>query len=124
MKYCPVSLTSVCCKTMERLVTADLMQYLELNGLLSDRQFGLRKSRSTEDQMLLVYSEIASVVDSGMVVDLVLLEISKAFDVVSHVVLLEKLRDLGVGAMLLNWIRGFLSNRSMCVRDGGVSSGF
>ena len=40
------------------------MQYLGLNGLLSDRQFGVCKSRSTEDQMLLVYSEIASVVDS------------------------------------------------------------
>ena len=32
------------------------MQYLELNGLLSDRQFGFRKFRSMEDQMLLVYS--------------------------------------------------------------------
>ena len=95
-----------------------------MNGLLSDRQLEFRKSRSTEDQMLLVYSEIASVVDSGMVVDMVLLDFSKAFDVVSHVVLLEKLRDLGVGAMLLNWIRGFLSNRSMCVRVGGVSNEF
>ena len=60
MNYRPVSLTSVCCKTMERLVAADLMQYLELNGLLSDRQFGVCKSRSTEEQMLLVYLKIAS----------------------------------------------------------------
>ena len=59
-----------------------------------------------------------------MVVDLVLLDFLKAFNVVSHVVLLEKLSDLGVGAMLLNWIRGFLSNHSMCVRVGGVASGF
>ena len=59
-----------------------------------------------------------------MVVDMVLLDFSKAFDVVSHVVLLEKLRDLGVGAMLLNWIREFLSNRSMCVRVSEVFSRF
>ena len=45
------------------------MQYLESNGFLSDRQFGFRKSRSTEDQMLLVYSEIAAMVDSGRIVD-------------------------------------------------------
>ena len=70
-------------------LAANLMQYLEYNGLLSDRQVGFRKSRSTEDQMLLVYSEIAAMVDSGRIVDMVLLDFSKAFDVV----LLEKLRS-------------------------------
>ena len=123
MNYRSVSLTSVCCKTMERVVAADLMQYLESNGLLSDRQFGFCKCRSTEEQMLLVYSEIAAMVNSSRIVDMVLLDFSKTFDVVSHVVLLEKLRELGVCAMLLRWVEGFLSNRSMRVSVGGVSSG-
>ena len=119
--YCPVSLTSACCKTMERDLVSELV-YLELNGLLSERQFGFCKSRSAEDQLLLVYSEVAGLVDDDLVVDMVMLDFSKASDVVSHVVLLGKLQAISVSDVLLNWIWGFLSNRKMCVGVGGVSS--
>ena len=53
--YRSVSLTSVCCKTMEMVMASELVMYRESKGLLLDRQFGFRKQRSTEDQMLLVY---------------------------------------------------------------------
>ena len=52
------------------------------------------------------------------------MDFSKAFDVVCHVVLLDKLRGIGVSTSLLNWIWGFLSNCSMCVNVGGTSSSF
>ena len=68
MNYCPINLTLVCCKSMGGAVAADLMQYLESNGLLSDRQIAFCKSRSTEDQMLLVYSKRAAMVDSDRIV--------------------------------------------------------
>ena len=48
-----------------------------------------------------LFIQIAAMVDSGRIANMVLLDFSKAFDVVSHVVLIEKLRDLGVCAMLL-----------------------
>jgi hypothetical protein len=121
--YRPVSLTSVCCKSMERIVVARLVDYLESNDLLSPLQFGFRKARSTEDQMLLVYSEVAEMVDEGMVVDMALLDFSKAFDVVSHTILLEKLRFLGVSEVLVGWVRGFLSGRVMSVSVDGICSG-
>jgi hypothetical protein len=121
--YRPVSLTSVCCKVMERIIVAKLMAYLESAGILSERQFGFRKARSTEDQMLLVYSEVAELVDRGFVVDMALLDFSKAFDVVSHVVLVEKLRALGVAEVLLRWVRGFLVGRTMRVSVDRVCSG-
>ena len=54
--------------------------------------------------MLLVYSDVAAMVDNGFGVDLIMLNFSKVFDVVSHTVLLEKLRNIGVSAVLLNWI--------------------
>ena len=60
-------------------------------------------------------------VDDGFVVDRIMLDFSKAFNV-SHIVLLERLRNIVVAAVLLNWIWGFFSDRSMCVTVGGFSS--
>ena len=67
LNYRPVSLTSACCKSLERIIVSQLTEYLEANGLLSGNQFGFRKGRSVEDQLLLTYAEVANRVDSGSV---------------------------------------------------------
>ena len=84
LNYRPVSLTSVPCKAMERLVVKHITDYLEANNILSDFQFGFRAGRSTEDQLLLMYGKVAQWLDSGEVVDVVYLDYSKAFDMVCH----------------------------------------
>ena len=122
LNYRPVSLTSVCCKSMERVVAARLVDFLESHDLLSPRQFGFRKARSTEDQLLLAYSEVVEAVDAGLVVDVAMLDFSKAFDVVSHHILLLKLRALGVSGELLQWIGAFLESRTMCVGVNRINS--
>lgn len=122
LNYRPVSLTSVCCKSMERVIVSQLMGYLEDNDLISPHQFGFRRSRSTEDQLILAYTDVSDWVDAGFVVDVILLDFSKAFDVVSHAVLLAKLRDLGVSAVLLAWIHSFLTGRTMRVVVDGCCS--
>ena len=43
LNYRPISLTSVCCKTMERILAGHIYDYLEGNSLLSSSQFGFRK---------------------------------------------------------------------------------
>ena len=54
--------------------------------------------------MFLVYSEITAMVDNGLVVNMVMLDFSKALDVVSHSVLLRKVREIGGSASMLTWI--------------------
>ena len=134
LNYRPISLTSVCCKMMERAVTNHIWEYLTNNDILTTNQFGFRAGRSTADQLLLVYDDVSRATDEGQISDVVLFDFSKAFDVVSHDVLLEKLRCLGfghdrraatpdlAGASLLTWIQSFLTCRSMSVLINGAQS--
>ena len=77
---------------------------------------------STIDNLLLTYNDISASVDSGALVDLIFFYFSKAFDTVSHVVLLEKLACIGVAPRVVDWIREFLMRRFMCVEISGKSS--
>ena len=122
LNYRPISLTSVCCKTLERIVVAGLTEYLDNNDLLSIDQFGFRSGRSTEDQLLLTYNSITSWVDRGFTADLILFDFSKAFDVVNHTILLQKLSCLGISGTLLQWIQNFLVQRTMSVSVSGITS--
>lgn len=122
LNYRPISLTSVCCKSLEKLIAKGLYEYLESHNALSSDQFGFRRGRTVDDQLLLVYNDVTSWVDSGYVVDIVLFDFSKAFDVVCHTTLVTKLKQLGIGGRLLDWISDFLIGRSMSVSVSGISS--
>ena len=115
LNYRPISLTSVSCKCLERIIVKQLYAYLEVNNILSEHQFGFRSGRSTMDQLLLVYHDVSVWLDGGNVVDLILFDFAKAFDVVSHPILLAKLTSLGIERNLICWIQDFLVGRTMCV---------
>ena len=116
LNYRPISLTSVPCKVFERMIVKHITNYLESNDLISPHQFGFRSGHSTTDQLLLTYNDLTKAIDEGRTVDLIFFDFSKAFDTVSHVVLLQKLLSLGVSGELLDWINVFLTNRQMKVK--------
>ena len=122
LNYRPISLTSVCCKTLEREIACKLYEYLESNSLISENQFGFRKGRSVEDQLLLTYNSVSLWYDQGFLVDLVLFDFTKAFDVVPHSLLLKKLELLGICGTLLSWLEDFLVGRVMSVSVSGSRS--
>ena len=101
LNYRPVNFTSVCCKVLEKVIVAQLVEYLELNNLLSANQFGFRKGKSVEDQLLVTYADIADSVYTGLVVDVIFLDFSKAYDVVSHSTILEKCKSWVLVAICL-----------------------
>ena len=121
LNYRPVALTSVACKVMERVVTAALWDYISVNNLISREQFGFRKGHSTIDQLILTYEDVTRWCDGGAVVDVVFFDFEKAFDRVSHSIILSKLEHLGVCGPVLKWIEHFLS-RVMRVRVSGALS--
>ena len=61
-------------------------------------------------------------VDEGKAVDVVYLDFSKAFDTVSHSILLQKLADRGLDRYILHWVRSWLEGRAQRVVVNGVKS--
>ena len=120
--YRPVSLTSLVCKIMEKIVKKALIAHLEKNNLLTDNQHGFRSGRSCVTQLLEVLEEWTSEIDSGHCIDCVYLDYRKAFDTVSHKRLICKLQAYGITGHILDWIAAYLSGRSQRVIVNGKLS--
>ena len=52
VNYRPVSLTCICSKFLEHIVTSHLLAHLEKNNILNNLQHGFRSKRSTENQLI------------------------------------------------------------------------
>ena len=113
--YRPVSLTSVCCKIMERIIRKDLMKHLEGNNLISDNQHGFRSGRSCCTQLLELMEIWSNMLDKKEAWDCIYLDFAKAFDKVPHFRLGLKLEANGITGKLLEWLKDFLNNRQQKV---------
>lgn len=120
--YRPVSLTCISCKLLEHIVSSNIMNHLEHQGILTDAQHGFRRKRSCESQLILTVQDLAKGIEDKQQVDVILLDFSKAFDKVPHRRLLQKLEFYGVRGRVLSWIGHFLSERTQkVVLDGQFS---
>ena len=122
--YRPISLLCILSKVMERCVFNHC--YHHLSPFLYHLQHGFLRERSTVTQLLEVYHNILNSVASGKEVDIIYLDLSKAFDKVSHNLLLLKLNNYGISGPLLSWfLRNYLTDRyQRVVLDGVYSNGF
>ena len=122
--YHPVSLLSVVSKVFEneKLVNNRTVDHLEKCGLFSDFQCGFRSSRSTAYLLTVVSDRIARVFNRYGATPAVALDISKAFDIVWHAGLLQKVRSYRISGQIFGLISSFLSNRQLLVVLHGKSS--
>ena len=121
--YRPVSLTSVICKLLERLIKDHMVDFLVKHKLLNSSQHGFLKARSCLTNMLCFLEEITKWIDVGSPVDIIYLDFQKAFDKVPHQRLLLKLKAHGIGDSITDWIEQWLTDRRQrVVVDGEVSN--
>ena len=121
--YRPVSLTSVICKLLERLIKDHMVDFLVKHKLLNSSQHGFLKARSCLTNMLCFLEEITKWIDVRSPVDIIYLDFQKAFDKVPHQRLLLKLKAHGIGDSITDWIEQWLTDRRQrVVVDGEVST--
>ena len=109
----PLSLLPVISKILEKVVTNQLMYFLESSKLLSNTQHGFRPRLSTQTALTVITNKIFNNMDSRKITMLTLCDLSKAFDSVDHEILLKKCSALKIDFF---WFKSYIENRAQSVR--------
>jgi len=102
--YRPVSLTSIPGKVLEQLILEVIIKQVEEKKVIRSSQHGFTKGKSCLTNLIAFHDGVTGWVGEGRAVDVVCLDFSKAFDTVSHNILLRKLRKCGLDEWSVRWI--------------------
>ena len=91
--YRPISNLKYISKLIERAIDTQLQEHLRKNNILEPMQSAYRHGHSTETALLKVQNDILRAMDSKKVTVILLLDLSAAFDTISHTKLIKRLRD-------------------------------
>ena len=120
--YRPISLLHAFSKIFEKLMHNRVTQFMENNKSLHDMQFGFRAGRSCEHALLTATNSILHSLNKNQVSLLLLIDFSKAFDMVEHSILIKKLANYGIRGNTLEWFKSYLSDREQFVYVNGTKS--
>jgi hypothetical protein len=107
---------------MKHVIAGYLRQVWDMSGWLHEGRHGFRPRYSCESQVVTVCQDIADSLDEGVRTDAIIIDFSKAFDLVPHDRLLTKIAATGVDLRVVVWVKEFLLGRTQRVRvDGQLS---
>ena len=118
----PISLTPIPSRVFERLIRARILRWSRIHRLIPETQYGFVSGKSVSGQLLECTQKWRESLDKGENVDVAYIDISKAFDSVSHTKLLHKLENFGFRRNILVWFSNYLSERQFQVRVGSSLS--
>ena len=120
--YRPVSVLPCLSKIFERLIYNRLVTFIEKHKLIDDLQFGFRKDRSAYMALIEAVDIVTNALDRGETVVGVSLDLSKAFDTVNHMILMEKCDKYGIMGVAKEWPISYLNGRKQYVSYNGIKS--
>lgn len=113
----PISILPEVSKIAERIFHCQIVNFLNEQDILDPRQSGYRSTFNTQTALLRVTHDIKRGIDERYVTILVLFDFSKAFDTISHSLLLTKLKTIGFSDSALLLLFNYLTGRSQTVLD-------
>ena len=90
---------------MEQIILSAITWHIQDNQVIRPSQQEFMKGRSCLTNLISFYDKVTHLVDEGKAVDVVYPNFSKAFDTVSHSILLEKLDAHGLDRCTLCWVK-------------------
>ena len=106
----------------EKIIHRQLSKYMEENNLINSDQFGFRNQRSTELAAVHFTDILKKKVDEGKLVGCIFIDLTKAFDTISHGKIVKTLESYGVQGTELSWFQDYLFFRRQRVLYNNVLS--
>ncbi|XP_071888929.1 probable RNA-directed DNA polymerase from transposon X-element isoform X2 [Anas platyrhynchos] len=109
---------------MEKMVLELIEAHLGDKAVIGPSQHGFVKGRSCLTNLISFYDKITCMVDQGKPADVIFLDFSKAFDTVSHRILLDKMSTIQLNKNIIRWVSNWLTGRAQRVMVNGAASGW
>lgn len=120
--YRPISIINNVAKIFEKLIFRQLSKYINDFSLLSPNQSGFRPHHSTTTALTLFTNYIFSAQDNNRSTGAIFIDLTKAFDMVNHYILLDKLYAIGLSKSAVLWFNSYLHYRCQSVSFNDVLS--
>ena len=113
--YRPISILPTLSKIFERHVNKNLMGYLNKHNLINKNQSGFRAKHSCQTALIKLIDKWMECIDKGDIVGILFLDFRKAFDLVDHKILMDKLSLYHFSHSALRWFDSYLDGRHQAI---------
>ena len=118
-----ISVLPIITGIFERHISTCLVDFLDKHKLIYDNQSGFRRHHSCQTSLLTkMVDNWFTAMNNNEIVGTVLLDLSKAFDLINHQILKQKLAAYKFSQSSQKWFNSYLSNRSQQVQVSGKLS--
>lgn len=120
--YRPISVLPIISSIFERHISNCITTFVDKYNLIYHNQSGFRKQHSCQTALTKLTDTWLAAINENEIVGSVLLDLTKAFDLVNHNILLRKLASYKFSPTTLVWFDSYLSNRKQQVHVSGKLS--
>lgn len=107
---------------MEHIITTHIMSHANTQNIMYPLQHGFQRGLSCESQLIEFIDDVTKNLYQGKQTDCIIMNFSKAFDNVSHSLIIHKLKHYGITGKTNEWIKNFLSDRTQSAVVEGETS--